>query len=73
MFYPNAIDIAIMQSSEDTDKLIACFEKYIKKGYDPNDVIGKVFNECGIRESDLEQPDILRINRTVEKLYRRYH
>lgn len=59
----------IMQSSSDADLLIKDFENAIKAGYDPNDVKDSILKQRGIKESDLTDSDIARINRRVEKIY----
>lgn len=59
----------IMQSSSDADLLIRDFENAIKAGYNPNDVKDNILKQRGIKESDLTDSDIARINRRVEKLY----
>ena len=69
----NSYHYLIMQSAENTDKLIACFEKYIKRGYNPNVILEDVFEECGLSQDDIEEPDVIRLKETVEKLYRRYN
>lgn len=60
----------IMQSSSDADLIIRDFEAAIEAGYNPNDVKEQILNNRGIKESDLTDMDINRINRRVENIYK---
>jgi len=62
----------IMQSQQDTDKLIQDFEQYIKAGYNPNAVADKIFQNRGIRETDLTAADKKRLERKVEEIWQAY-
>lgn len=66
----NGMEVMIMQSSENADKVIADFEEAIAKGYDPNKVIDQILTNRGLKESDFTDSDIKRINRRVEAIYR---
>lgn len=66
----NGFHTMIMQSSEDKTRLIAAFKRYIDMGYNPNDVIDRVFRETHVNESDLLDEDVKTINRTIEKYYK---
>lgn len=61
----------IMQSAEYRDQLIPAFKRYVDMGYNPNDVIDKVFSELSINENDLIDSDVAAINRTIEDYYKR--
>ena len=65
----NGFQILVMQSAEDRDRLIAAFERYVDAGYNPNDIIDRVFEEEGIEEKDLLDSDIAILNKRISEYY----
>lgn len=64
------IDYMVMQSSEDADKVIECFESAIMQGYHPNEVEQEVYRQAGVDPNTFMWYDKERIQRRVEEIYR---
>lgn len=59
----------IMQSDQDTNKIIKTCEELIIAGYNPNIVIEQACHKCGIRVNSLTDLDKQRIVKKVEEIY----
>lgn len=68
--HPNGFHMMIMQSQEDTDKLIKAFENAINAGYNPNVVQDEIYRKVGVSPSDLTPEDRYRLARKVESIYK---
>ena len=68
--HPNGFNMMIMQSQEDTDKLIKAFENAINAGYNPNVVQDEIYRKVGVSPSDLTPEDRYRLTRKVESIYK---
>lgn len=66
----NGAEVFILQSAENTDKVVKDFEQVYSAGMDPNTVFSKVLDNCNLSKSDFTDLDIARINRKVESIYR---
>lgn len=66
----NGVDLAIMESQQNADRLISCFEQAIRAGYNPNDVANRIYKETGIMPEDLTAFDRKRVERKVEEVYK---
>lgn len=58
----------IMQSEQDTDKIIKACEQLIAAGYNPNIVIEQACHSCGISMNSLTDVDKMRLVKKVEKI-----
>jgi hypothetical protein len=67
----NGFQVMSAQFSSDADKLIKAFEAAIKAGYNPNDnyVQIMVFNAAKVNINDLDDFNIKRVKRKVEKIW----
>lgn len=66
----NGFQTMILESYQKTNELIECFKDAIDKGYDPNSVIDQILEACNVKESDLTDFDIQRLNREIEQYVR---
>ena len=60
----------IMQSDQDTNKIIKTCEELIIAGYNPNIVIEQACQKCGVRMNSLTDIDKQRIVKKVEEIYK---
>lgn len=60
----------IMQSEQDTNKIIKTCEELIIAGYNPNIVIEQACQKNGIRMNSLTDMDKQRIVKKVEEIYK---
>lgn len=64
----NGFNAMIMQSQQDTDKVIRELEVAVEAGYNPNIAFSQVLERCGVRERDLTDFDRQRLKRKVEQI-----
>ena len=67
----NGFNAMIMQSQQDTDKVIRELEVAVEAGYNPNIAFSQVLERCGVRErdlTDLTDFDRQRLKRKVEQI-----
>ena len=67
----NGFQTMVLESYQKTNELIEYFKDAVDKGYDPNSVINQILEECNVKESDLTDFDIQRLNREIEQYVRR--
>lgn len=60
----------VMQSDQDTNKIIKTCEELLAAGYNPNIVIEQACQKCGIRINSLIDIDKQRIVKKVEEIYK---
>jgi hypothetical protein len=60
----------IMQSEQNTDKIIKTCEQLIAAGYNPNIVIEQACYSCGVSMNSLTDMDKQRLVKKVEEIYR---
>ena len=60
----------IMQSDQDTNKIIKTCERLIAAGYNPNIVIEQACQSCGVSMNSLTDMDKQRLVKKVEEIYR---
>ena len=60
----------VMQSDQDTNKIIKICEELLAAGYNPNIVIEQACQKCGIRLSNLTDMDKNRLVKKVEEIYK---
>jgi hypothetical protein len=53
----------------DTDKIIRTFEQALQAGLNPNDAMITAMQQNNVREADLTDFDIDRLNRRIEAAY----
>ena len=63
------MDMMVMQSSADADRVIELFESAIMQGYHPNDIEQEVYRQAGVNPADFMQYDKEKIQRKVEAAY----
>lgn len=64
----NGFNAMIMQSQQDTDKVIRELEVAVEAGYNPNIAFSQVLERCEVRERDLTDFDRQRLKRKVEQI-----
>lgn len=64
------IDYMVMQSSYDTDKIIAMFESAIRQGYHPVEVEQEIYRQAKVNPANLTSYDRQKIQRKVEEIYK---
>ena len=64
----NCVSMMIMQSQQDTDKVIRELEAAVEAGYNPNIAFSQVLDRCGVQEKSLTDFDKQRLRRKVEQI-----
>ena len=70
----NGFQGMVMQTEEEFDKVIKCFEAFIAAGFNPaNEVVQKeVFKTCGINPNDISIFNKKRLERKVNEIWESY-
>lgn len=64
----NGFSVMIMQSQQDTDRVIKELENAARAGYNPHMVFSQVLDECRVREKDLTDFDKQRLKRKIDEI-----
>ena len=64
----NGFNAMIMQSQQDTDKVIRELEVAIEAGYNLNVAFSQALDKCGVQEKNLTDFDKQRLRRKVEQI-----
>ena len=64
---PNGFTMYVMQSAEDTDKVLRDAARFMRQGYPVQHAVKQAMNWNHVYESDLTDSDIDRINDFIEE------
>lgn len=68
----SGLDMYIMHSSYQSDKVIDAFREAIENGHHPNDIESQVWKSTGVDPTQLPMWEKQKIQRKVEEIYQTY-